>query len=42
MKDWFLGLEPRERKLVTAGAVVLVLLLLYVLVWEPVVGKYAA
>lgn len=42
MKDWFLGLEPRERKLVTAGAAVLVLLLLYVLVWEPVVGNYAA
>jgi general secretion pathway protein M len=42
MKDWFLGLEPRERKLVAGGAAVLVLLLLYVLVWEPVVGSYAA
>ncbi len=40
MKEWFAGLEPRERRLVTGGAIVLLLLLLYVLVWEPVVGAY--
>ena len=32
MRDWFLGLEPRERLLVAAGAVVLVLLLLGALI----------
>ena len=32
MKDWFLGLEPRERNLVGGGAVVLVLLLLYLMI----------
>lgn len=42
MKDWFLGLDPRERKLVAGGAAVLLLLLLYVMVWEPVVGNYSA
>lgn len=35
MKDWFMGLEMRERRLVAGGAVVLVLLMFYLLVWEP-------
>ena len=42
MKEWFLGLEPRERLLVAAGAVVLVLLLLYLLIVEPVASRYSA
>ena len=40
MKDWFMGLEPRERKLVAGGAVVLVLLMFYLLVWEPAATAY--
>lgn len=42
MKDWFLGLEPRERILVAGGAVVLVLLMLYLLILEPVSSGYTA
>jgi general secretion pathway protein M len=42
IKDWFFGLEPRERLLVASGAVLLTLLLLYLLIWEPVAGRYAA
>lgn len=40
MKDWFFRLEPRERALVSAGATLLLLLLLYLMIWEPVAGKY--
>ena len=40
MKDWFMGLELRERKLVAGGAVVLVLLMFYLLVWEPAAVAY--
>jgi general secretion pathway protein M len=42
MKDWFFGLEPRERLLVGGGAVLLVLLMLYLVVWAPVAGKYSS
>jgi len=41
MKKWFAGLEPRERLLVSGGAVVLVLLLLYVVIWEPIASGYS-
>ena len=40
MKDWFLALEARERKLVAGGAGILGLLLIYVVIWEPIVGSY--
>lgn len=40
MKDWFMGLEMRERKLVAGGAVVLVLLMFYLLIWEPAAVAY--
>lgn len=40
MKDWFLELEQRERILVSAGAVLLVLLTLYLMVWEPIADDY--
>ena len=42
MKEWFLGLEPRERLLVAGGAVVLALLLFYVAIIEPISSNYAA
>lgn len=37
MKDWLLGLEPRERLVVFGGSGVLLAMLLYLLVIEPVV-----
>ena len=40
MKEWFAGLEPRERQLVSGGAAVLALLLLYTMIWEPIVSGY--
>ena len=39
MKDWYDNLEPRERRIVIAGAIVLVIALLYLLAWEPWVKK---
>lgn len=40
LRDWFGGLAPRERKLVIAGAGVLVLLLLYLAVISPVTAAH--
>lgn len=40
MKDWLETLESRERMMLAAGAVLLVLLLLYVLVWAPFSSGY--
>ena len=40
MKDWFFGLETRERLLVSAGGGLLLWLLLYLMVWEPVADEY--
>jgi general secretion pathway protein M len=40
MKDWFLGLEQRERNLVAGGAILLLLLLLYSMIWEPIASGY--
>jgi general secretion pathway protein M len=40
MKDWLFNLEPRERMMFAAGAVLLVLLLLYVLIWAPIRSGY--
>lgn len=42
MKDWFNGLESRERSLLIGGAVVLLLLVLYAAVWEPFANSYQA
>ena len=42
MKDWFAGLERRERMLVTGGGAVLLVLLLYTMIWEPIAGSYRA
>jgi len=40
MKDWLFNLEPRERMMFAAGAVLLVLLLLYALIWAPLRSGY--
>jgi len=40
MKDWFYGLEARERIMVSVGGALLVLLLLYSVIWEPIASKY--
>lgn len=42
MNDWWQGLAARERYLLIAGGVALILMLGYVLVWEPLVQQRAA
>ncbi|MGB5717609.1 MAG: type II secretion system protein M [Gammaproteobacteria bacterium] len=42
MRAWFDSLEARERLMVAAGAALLVLFLLYVLVWSPIHSGYDA
>lgn len=42
MKEWFAGLSPRERALVTLGAIALAVLLVYALLWSPVAAERAA
>ena len=39
MKEWFASLEQRERHLVIGGAVLLGLMLMYVVVWEPLTNN---
>jgi len=39
MKEWFASLEQRERHLVISGAVLLGLMLIYVVVWEPLTNN---
>jgi general secretion pathway protein M len=41
MKQWLAGLDPRERRLVLGGAVVVGCLLIYVLAWEPFATRVA-
>lgn len=41
MRDWLEGLEPRERLLVMAGAALLAMFLVFVLVWLPVRSGYS-
>lgn len=36
MKEWFTGLEPRERRLVIVAGAFLIVMLFYLLVWEPI------
>lgn len=36
MKEWFAGLNPRERLMVMTGGVVLAVLLCYAAIWEPI------
>lgn len=35
MKAWFDGLEPRERRMLIVGGILLLISLFYVAVWEP-------
>ena len=42
MKDWYLGLESRERLVVAVGTVVVALLLIWGLVLSPIYGASAA
>ena len=42
MRAWFDSLEARERLMVAAGAALLALFLLYVLVWSPIHSGYDA
>lgn len=35
LQQWLSGLEQRERRLVSAGAVIVALTLLYLILWEP-------
>ncbi len=42
MKEWYNGLESRERLLVVGGAVILLLLILYTSLWEPFFSNYRA
>ncbi len=39
MKEWLASLEKRERHLVISGAVLLGLMLMYLVVWEPLINK---
>lgn len=41
MKEWFQGLEPRERQLIIGGGVVLFIALFFLLVWEPIAKQNA-
>lgn len=42
MRDWFETLEARERLFVSAGAVIVVLALIYGLGWAPLAQKHSA
>lgn len=39
LRAWFMGLEPRERRILLAGAVVASLLLGYLALWQPLYGN---
>lgn len=41
MKDWFLSLAPRERRIVAAGAVVLIAVVVWMAVVEPLQQRRA-
>ena len=41
MKAWFLGLEANERRMIMIAAPLLLLMLLYVAVWEPLSNNIA-
>lgn len=39
MKDWFDSLQPREKQLLLSAAAIIALLVIYSLIWRPLVGK---
>ncbi len=42
MKAWWAGLAPRERVIVLAGGIALLVMLLWLMVWEPIADRRAA
>lgn len=40
LQQWFDGLQSRERLLVMLGGAVLVLLILYLMIWDPMFTRY--
>lgn len=40
MKQWFLSLSSRERQMVQVAAVVIVLFLFYLIIWQPISDNY--
>lgn len=38
MKEWFLGLNQRERIMVAGGGAILLIMMLYLMIWEPVMN----
>lgn len=41
MKAWWAGLAPRERVIVLAGGIALLVMLLWIMVWEPIAERRA-
>jgi general secretion pathway protein M len=41
MKHWFAGLNNRERRIVSGGAIVVLIMLVYLLIWEPLSSSRA-
>ena len=39
MKAWWAGLAPRERVILAAGSLVLAVVVIYLMIWEPMVSK---
>lgn len=39
MKAWWAGLAPRERVILGAGSLVLAVVVIYLMIWEPMVSK---
>jgi len=42
MKEWFENLQPREQLIVLAGAVICAIVLLWAIIWNPIVTKTIA
>ena len=40
MKDWYLNLQQQEKRMVMFGGLALVLMFIYLALWEPFVGSY--
>ncbi len=40
LRDWFGALEQREQRVLLAGAGILLVLLLYVLIWQPLQSRH--
>jgi len=39
LQQWFAGLNPRERLIVSGGGIALLLILVFLFVWEPLVAE---